>query len=448
MGVNQAMSRTPHRLLLKHVVAGGLSLAATLLIGACVATPESVKPPTPESNPQSAAPLPDLAAIASPTNLASGRVAFEIRWPDRQVQVIPDITNALAFTLEAGSPSVSLTKTAIRKVGEATSSIVFDQVAIGSAKMTVLAYTRYDTVNMAVSTDSVVVASGSTTFTVAPNVNTKVSLNLIPTIIHEVGKLSAELVTLGDTVNVRLDGVGQDAAGGMSVFFGNDNQGVPISGANRSFIELGDGKGLLSVKVPGDLSKNEPLCVAISGVTKCSANTATRVDRVTITPQTASLSKSAAPQATTSLAASSSFDIVFIGKAFSGADEIDLSLYRGKAGAPAFRMGAGSDSVSVERYAAQAYEKVYQFKGNDLGWELIDSKAPVYGKSFLDPVSGGYLISPYDVQTPTVVPSPGATVPPGTLYTSKFIGVSTGSAEVVEFGFSSLRASATVTITP
>lgn len=448
MGANQFMSRTPKRPLLAHVVAGGLSLAATVLIGACVATPESAMPLQSTSASQADAALPSVAALSSPAQVASGRVAFEVRWPNRQVQVIPDITNALAFTLEAGSPSVSLTKTAVRKFGEATSSIIFDQVAIGPAKMTVLAYTRYDTVNMAVSTDSVVVASGSSTFTVAPNVNTKVSLNLIPTVIHEVGKLSAELVTLGDTINVRLDGVGQDVAAGMSVFFGNDNQGVPIGADKRSFVDLGDGKGLLSVKVPGDLSMNEPLCVAISGVTKCSSNTATRVDRVTIEPATASVSKSATPSTTTPLAASSSFDVVFIGKAFSGAGEIDLSLYRGKPGAPAFRMGAGSDSVIVERYAAQAYEKVYQFKGNDLGWELIDSKAPVYGKSFLDPVSGGYLISPYEVQTPTVVPSPGATVAPGTPYSSKFIGVSTGSSEVIEFGFSSLRASATVTITP
>jgi hypothetical protein len=448
MGANQSVTRTPKRPLLAQVAAGGLSLAATVLIGACVATPESAMPLQPTSASGADAAIPSVAAISSPGQVASGRVAFEVRWPNRQVQVIPNITNALAFTLEAGSPSVSLTKTAVRKFGEATSSIVFDQVAIGPAKMTVLAYTRYDTVNMAVSTDSVVVASGSSTFTVAPNVSTKVSLNLIPTVIHEVGRLSAELVTLGDTINVRLDGVGQDVEEGMSVFFGNDGQGPPIAKDKRSFVDLGDGKALLSVKVPGDLSKNEPLCVAISGVTKCSANTATRVDRVTIEPRMVSLSKAATPSATTTLAASFSFDVVFIGKAFSGGDEIDLALHRGKPNAPAFRMGAGSDSVKVDRYAAQAYEKVFQFKGNDLGWEQIDSKAPVYGKSFVDPFSGGYLISPYEVQSPTVVPLPGATVAPGTRYTSKFIGVSTGSSEVVEFGFSSVRASATVTITP
>ncbi|MEB3238342.1 MAG: hypothetical protein VKO64_12055 [Candidatus Sericytochromatia bacterium] len=442
------MSRTPKRLRPAHVLSGALSLAVTAFVGACVASPESAQRLTSATEGASGGALPTLTGQPSDGAVRSGRIAFEIRWPERTTQVIPDITNALAFTLESGSPSVSLTKVAVRKAGESTASISFDQVAIGAATMSAVAYSRYDTVNMAVSSDSIVVASASTTFTVAPNVNTKVSLNLIPIVVHEVGRLSAELVALGDTINARLDGVGDDAANGMSVFFGNDNAGIPIGAANRSFLALGDGKGLLSVKVPGDLGRNEPLCVAINGVTKCSPNTATRVDRVTITPTSVSLSKSATPQATTSLAASSSFDVVFVGKAFSGSDEIDLAPYIGKPGAPVFSMGVGSDSINVERYAAQAYEKVFQFKSNDLGWEQIDSGAPVYGKSYIDPISGGYLISPFEVQTPTVVPSPGATVAPGTPYTSKFIGVSTGSSEVVEFGFSNIKASATVSIIP
>ncbi|MEB3299118.1 MAG: hypothetical protein VKO21_06495 [Candidatus Sericytochromatia bacterium] len=437
------MSHPSLRTVCGRFLAGAFALAATTTVGACVGTPELAHSVRPESALPSAVTPSAPDQILRPVAAGTGKIAFEIRWPKRTIQAIPDITNAIAFTLDSGVPVTSLKRTIVRVADEATAGITFDQVAVGDATLSAEAMARYDIVNDATASDTIVVARASKAFKVAANVQTTVPLTLTPVAVHSMRALDAELVALGDPINVTMDGVGNDVLEGrtlMSVRFFDGPTKKTTELATWDLVVLGAGRSRLTVKAPPDLGIDLPLCATINGVERCSTNKATLITSVEISPEQATLSQAVTPAATTSLAEGATFSQIFVGIAKSRGTVID---WVGRLGGPRFRKAAGGSpatgSVVPQPIQVQPGESVFQYKKE--GWVEI-ANGTAYPNSYLDGTSGGYLVSPFEIRTPVASPAPGAPT-----YTSQYVGIGAGT-EKIEFGFPSLSSTATITIVP